>query len=290
MNIEKPTVLSLLQTIKSGIAFDLAKNHTGIAIWNGVEIERYGFDLPEYDKNDHFGYYKMRRNLRKELEKLLRGRHFEYCVVEDIYGGENIDTYRKLAEINTVPDECIFDNIFTVDNFFRWKPTVWQSKMRVLHKQKGKLVAKVEVQNLLEILEDDFCIKNKDLSVARKKDIFYEDICDATGMLLAVVAHKNFNLDTTIASPIPISKIKFIYLQNTEDSYLSRDKRVSSEDYRWVELDIRNLEKSISSYCGLYPDDVLCACVPPSKLGNFGLRQELEFYDDEEAYLFFYKK
>ena len=82
MNIEKPTVLSLLQTIKSGIAFDLAKNHTGIVIWNGVEIERYGFELQEYDKSDPFGYYRMRYNLRREIEKIVSGRHFEYCVVE----------------------------------------------------------------------------------------------------------------------------------------------------------------------------------------------------------------
>lgn len=288
--LEKPNMINLLSSLKSAIAFDLAPLHTGIVTWNGTSIEEYGFKLPPIEQGDVFGVYKLRRNLKNQLIDLLKGRHFEYCIVEDTYAGENYTTIRELDEINTVPDECLFDGVFTVDNFFRWKPTSWLSKARVFYKQKVRLTSKYEIQSILEYLEYDFVLENKDKSDKYKNTIFYEDICDAAGMLLSLVSYKNFNENISSSRPVPISKVKLVYLQCTEDTCFSRDKRVKNEDYRLVNLDLRHLEKSISETCGTYPDDVLCALVPPNKLGNFGLKHKLEYYDSDEAFLFFYKK
>lgn len=290
ITLEKPNVISLLKMIKSGIAFDLAKRHIGISIWDGEDLKHYGFKLAEESKDDYFAMYRLRRELKKRISEITRGKHFEYCFVEDIYGGENFNTVRILAELNTVPDECIFDSIFTVDNFIRLKPVSWLANARTLYRQRCKLTTKIEIQGILEYFEDDFVLKNKDLSEVEKKNIFYEDICDATGMLLSIVAMKILEDKRTEARPVPISKIKFVYLEATEYSYSCKDKRVKNEDYRWVTLDYRNLEKSISSLCGCYPDEVLCALLPPKNLGNFGLRQGFEFYDSDEGFLFFYKK
>lgn len=288
--ITKPTVLSLFKTIPSGIAFDIAKNHTGICIWNGENIERYGFALSEFDKTDYFSYYKMRRELKQKIYDIVKGRYFEFCVVEDIYGGENFDTVRKLAELNTVPDEIIFDRTMIVNNFVRWKPSEWMSKTRTLYKQRGKLKSKVETQGILEYLEDDFVLSNKDKSKSEKDAIFYEDICDATAMLLGVVAQKNADLSLAKSSSVKLSDIKMVYVDDILDSYGSSDIRVSSEGFIEVDLDYRNIEKSLVKYASTYPNDVLCAMLPSSKLGNFGLKHNFEFFDSEESYLFFYNK
>lgn len=288
--ISKPTVLSLFKTIPSGIAFDIAKNHTGICIWNGENIERYGFALSEFDKSDYFSYYKMRRELKQKICDIVKGRYFEFCIVEDIYGGENFDTVRKLAELNTVPDEIIFDRTMIVNNFVRWKPSEWMSKTRTLYKQRGKLKSKIETQGILEYLEDEFLLSNKDKSKSEKDAIYYEDICDATAMLLGVVAQKNADLSLAKSSSVKLSDIKMVYVDDILDSYGSSDSRVSSEGFIEVDLDYRNIEKSLVKFASTYPNDVLCAMLPSSKLGNFGLKHHFEFFDSEESYLFFYNK
>lgn len=288
--ITKPTVLSLFQTIPSGIAFDIAKNHTGICIWDGVDIKRFGFALSEFDKTDYFSYYKMRRELKQKIVEIVKGGYFEFCIVEDIYGGENFDTVRKLAELNTVPDEIIFDRTMVVNNFVRWKPSEWMAKTRTLYKQRGKLKSKIETHGILEYLEDDFVLSNKDKSKSEKDSIFYEDICDATAMLLGVVAQKNADLSLAKSSSVKLSDIKMVYVDDILDSYGSSDSRVSSEGFIEVDLDYRNIEKSLVKYASTYPNDVLCAMLPSSKLGNFGLKHKFEFFDSEESYLFFYNK
>ena len=46
----------------------------------------------------------MRRDLKVKLSEIVVGRDFEVCIVEDVYGGENFDTVRKLLNLNTVPN------------------------------------------------------------------------------------------------------------------------------------------------------------------------------------------
>lgn len=288
--ITKPTVINLFKNIPSGIGLDVAKNHTGICIWNGETIERYGFDLESYDKTDPFAEYKMRRDFKLKLSRLLNGRYFEHCIIEDVYGGENFDTTRKLLALNTVIDELIFEHTVTVGKFYRWNEPKWSKALRLIYKQRGRLKSKLETQGVLEYLEDDFYLEHKEDKPAKKKELYFEDICDATGMLLGVVANEIMNVNIAKAIPIKMSDVKMLYLENIEDSYGCKDKRISEEGYIVVDLDFRNLEKSILAQVQCHPTDVLCAYLPSSKLGVFGLNHKFTFYDNEESYLLFYKK
>lgn len=288
--LKKPTLMSLLQTIPSGIGIDASKNHTGVVIWNGEKLERYGFSINEYDKTDYFAEYKMRRQFNEELKKLVEGRYFEFCIIEDVYGGENFDTVRKLISINTVIDELIFEHTCTVNNFYRWNEPKWTSLMRTIYKQRGKLKAKVETQGVLEFLEDDFYLEHKDDSNAEKKLTYFEDICDATGMLLAVIANEKMNLNLVKQSSLRLSDIKMVYIEELEDIYGVRDERIRYELFVYVDLDYRNLEKSIIQQAAQNPEDVLCALLPSSKLGVFGMNHKFTFYDNDVSYLLFYKK
>lgn len=287
---EKPTVLNLLKLIPSGIGLDVAKNHTGISIWNGETVEEYGFAIDMYDKDDYFAEYKMRRQFKEKLSEIIRGRYFEHCIIEDVYGGENFDTVRKLLALNTVIDESIFDRVCTVNKFYRWNEPKWSSATRAIYKQKGKLKSKIETQGLLEYLEYDFYLQHKDDKPAVKKEIFFEDICDATAMLIGVVAYETMNLNIAKQTSLKLSDIKMIYVEDTIDTYSCKDKRIEEEGFIGVDLDFRNLEKSILLQVAQHPTDVLCAFVPSSKLGVFGLKHKFTFFDSDEGYLLFYKK
>lgn len=288
--IEKPTVINILKNIKSGIGLDVSKNHTGIFIWNGESTEEYGFAIDEYEKTDYFAEYKMRRQFKQKLSEIIKGRTFDLCIIEDVYGGENFDTTRKLLALQTVIDELIFEHVCFVNKFFRWNEPKWSKAFRTYYKQRGRLRSKLETQGILEYLEYDFYLKHKDDKPAQKKAIFFEDICDAAGMLLGVVASELMDINLVKQSSVKMSDIKLVYIEFLEDMHSVRDNRVGIEPYLEVDLDYRNLEKSILNQVACHPDDLLCAFLPSDKLGVFGLQHKLHFYDCEESWLFFYKK
>lgn len=288
--IQKSTVESFFRQVKSGIGLDVAKNHTGICIWNGESVETYGFALSEYDKGNPFAEYKMRREFKQKLSEIVKGRTFEFCIIEDVYGGDNFDTVRKLLALNTVIDELIFDGVCYVDHFDRWGESVWMKNVRTIYKQRGRLKSKIELQGILEFLEFPFYMGNKDKSDPEKADIFFEDICDATGILLARVVAEIMNINVAKQSSLRMSDIKMVYVQYIEDTFSVRDKRVKEELYLPVELNYKKLEQSILASVSAHPDDVLIASLPSSKLGVFGTKHNFKFYSGDEAYLIFYKR
>lgn len=289
--LSKATVEGILSTVHSGIGLDIAKNHTGVSIWNGKTVETYGFALNEYDKNDPFALYKMRRDLKVKLSEIVVGRDFEVCIVEDVYGGENFDTVRKLLNLNTVIDELIFDRVCTVDKFFRWNEPKWLSAFRTVYKQRGRLKSKVETQGILEFLNWDFYKNNCGKTDSEKKEIFFEDICDSCGMLVGVVQQLNMDINLAKATSLRISDIKMYYIGILEECYSIRDSRVREEGFLEVDITGRNIEKELLTQAGLHPEDVMCAFLPSNKLGIFGMKHKFTFFDgEEEGYLVFYRK
>ena len=288
--ILKPTVVSILKNVESGIGLDVAKNHTGITIWNGESIETYGFELEPYDTESPFAEYKMRRDFKNKLKEVVNGRHFEYAIIEDVYGGENFDTTRKLLALNTVIDELIFERVCTVGKFVRWNEPKWLKACRTLYKQRGRLKSKLEVQGILEFLEWNFYLEHKDDKPAKKKEIFFEDICDSCGMLLGLVAQEIIETNMIKSSSLKMSDIKMVYIENIEDCMGIKDTRIRDEGFIAVDLDFRHIETSILNLASQHPLDVMCAFLPSSKLGLFGTKHKLVFYDNDEGYLLFYKK
>lgn len=290
LSVKVATVEGIFSCIKSGIGLDIAKNHTGICIWEDNKIKTYGFELKPYDNLSYFAEYKMRADFKQQLKEIVQGKHFEFCIVEDVYGGDNFDTTRKLLALNTVIDELIFEGVCFVDNFVRWGATKWMSYFRMIYKQKGKLKSKIETQGILEYLGYDYYLKNKDLSDKEKKEIFFEDICDATAMLCSMIMKRNSDLSLAKTTSLKFSDIKIVYLEDLEDTYSLRNKRIQEEGYVYVDLNYRALEKSIVDLVRANPDSVLCSYLPVEKLGRFGIKNNLEFFSSGEGYLLFYKK
>ena len=124
----------------------ISKRHTGVSIWDKStnSITTYGFKLDDYKSDDYFAEYKMRREFKSKLKEIVQDKYFEYCVIEDVYAGENFDTVRKLLALQTVIDELIFDGVVKIEHFYRWKEPEWMRNVRALYKHKGKLKAKLE--------------------------------------------------------------------------------------------------------------------------------------------------
>lgn len=280
---------TLLSGIKSGVGLDIAKNHSGVTIWDNGEIQRYGFELDTYDNSDPFAEYRMRLSLKEKLKDLLGGKHFQHCVIEDVYGGENFDTVRKLIALNTVIDELIFEGIVKVDSFYRWKEPVWLKYFRKIYKVKGSPKAKIETQRILEYMNDSFYMKNKDLSDSKKKEIFFEDICDSTAMLCAVVMYlKEDKVEKD--KQLSLKDIQMYYIEY-EDYYLEiEDDRIRLEQYYYADPHFRNLENKILSEARNHPDEVICMDLPVSRLGTFGLKNKLSYFESGDGCLLWYRK
>ena len=292
-NIEKPTMLNLLKNFGSVLALDQAPLHTGVVIWNGSEFENYYFRTPAVSKDaeDPFRLYKLRRDFKSELKNIVQDRTFDYVIVENVFAGDNYETFAQLLTINNVIDELIFEgSCYVLKKFYRWEPSAWLSRARRFYKQKGKLRSKIETQGILEYLEDDYYLKNKNLSNKEKEDICFEDTCDARGMILAVVAEEKLKVNMVKSIGLKLSDIKMVYVEDLEETYSNRDKRIANEEYVPVDLNFRALETSIINQVIQNPDDVLCAYLPVDKLGRFGLEKKFKFYQSGEGYLLFYKK
>ena len=301
ISIERPTVKTLLKGIKSAIALDVAPGHTGVVIWNGKDTEEYGFSLTEPDKKDYRWLYKLRKEFKEKLTEIVKSRYFEYCIIEGVYGGENVDTTIQLVEINDVIDELIDTNVCIVDNFYRLRPTEWMSKYRLIYRQSGKLVSKVETQGLLDYLDYGFYKKYKDnpegkreaekKGIKDKKSLFFEDICDACGMLIAVAAIVKIESKEEKEKPLKISlkkDIKMVYVEKLEDCNKNRDKRLREEK---IEVSLgKNLKDSILKCVETEREKVMYANVPVMKLGAFGIENKFTYYKSGQGYIVFYLK
>lgn len=288
---EKLTTESVLSQIPSGVGLDIAKNHTGVCIWDGSSIEVCGFSLPEYDSTDQMAEAKMRRHLRDKLTDCLGSRFFEYLVVEDVYGGENFDTVRKLIALNTVIDDLILDGVVRVNNFYRNAESVWMKGLRLLYKAGNKLSPKYEVQEVLGYLGFDFYLRNKDLTPTELKGIFFEDICDATGMLLGLVADKFVKRDEVERSSlkrVTLSGIKLMYFETDDEVY--NLPRLSNCDFIHANLNFSSIERSVVSLVNQYPNSVVICPLPSSKLGVFGIKNGFKFFEGNSGVLAFYNK
>lgn len=286
ISFEKPTVENILSQVHTGLGLDISKNHTGVCLYERGTISTYGFSI-DYNKEDPYSEYRMRLDLRVKLEKILQGKHLDIIVVEDVYAGENFDTVRKLLALNTVIDELIVTGVVSCTTFLRLNEPQWLKHFRKIYKTKVRLKSKEETQEILSYLEFPFYIQNKSLTSTKKKDIFFEDICDATAMLIGGVLSLSIE---TKPHKIKLSNIKLEYLEHIGDTCFSKDKRIAKADPIKVDLDYNNIEDSILELVANNKANVLYGVLPTNKLGVFGLKHNFTFYESEEPVLIFYLK
>lgn len=292
--IQKPSIESTLSIFKSGIGLDVSKNHTGVCMWRDGKVTTTGFALDmEYDKNCYMAEAKMRIEFKNKLKEILQGYNWEVCVVEDVYGGVNYDTTRKLLALNCVVDELVLEGYINIDYIYRLKEAEWLAGFRKLSNAGSKLNAKYECQAILEYLDFDFYKENKACTEAQKQAMFFEDICDATGQLCGLASKLIDKGKSTVKeASVRLSKVKMYYIESMDNIKSIRNKLVKQDNLELVELVSGNIEKAILDAVKNSADTgkVLYSCVSNSRLGTFGLRQGFTFYEQGYGYLIFYNK
>ena len=283
---------NLVKGMPSVITLDIAPLHTGVVVWDGNELHTYYFHMQMADKENPQWLYLKRKEFKSYLYSIVKDHHYDYCLVEDVHAEQNYDTLIQLLNINNVIDELADEGFCSIGTFYRMQVSSWQAKTRKIYKQSGKLTSKVETQGLLAYLNCPYYNQYKDLTETQKKDICFEDTCDALGMLLAVVAMVK-DVATTSSSKrnkLKFSNVKMLYVEYLEDCQKSRDKRFKTEEKVEVTLK-KNIKASIEQI--LQEDTegkVFYAELPVNNLGSFGMKYHFTFYASGKGYLLFYLK
>lgn len=280
MVIEKVTYSSILRDVESGIAFDLAENHGGIVEWYGNRLTEYGFNLSQIDESDLFWESKMRAECKAIVRDMVKGKKYQYCIVEGVYGGVNFHTTRILLALNTVVSDLIMDGVFKVEKYSNKAQREWSAGLRKIYKPHGKLTSKVETQEILRSLEYNYCLENLDKNVP-----YYEDICDAAGMLISEVVVDKLEANKPSGSPLLKMKDVKVSYHNSLD-----DVRKSYGEYCIVNINTGRIEKNILEILNSDDSQVYVAEVGASQLGTFGIKNKLVYYSWETGYLVFCTK
>ena len=290
-SIERPTVESILSSFKSGIGLDIAKNHTGIALWRDGKLETLGFAIDmEYDDSSYLAEAKMRKWFKDKMREILRGYDWEVCIIEDVYGGVNFSTTRKLLALNCVVDELLLEGDISIGNLYRFKETEWMKDLRTIYKVSTKLNPKYECEQILKYLGFDLVLREENSSQANKERIFYEDRCDATGQLLSLAMHLLSNVREVKSSSVRLSNIQVYFFEDLYD-HPEVDDLVLEEFMINVctDFNVNNIEGSIIK-CLSENKGVYSVYLSTDQLGTFGIRNGYSFYEQGYGYLVFYNK
>lgn len=285
--LKHTTVHSLLSRFTSGIGLDKSKNGTGISIWNGSEVEHYGFGLEiDYDKADPLSEIKMRREFRDKLIPIVKGKHFEVAIVEDVFGGKSFDTTRKLLALNTVFDELILDGVCTVGEFYKWENTLWKKYFRKICKIKGYPDDKTEIQKIFEYLQYPYYMTQIN---SESRDKQFQDKLDSLGMLCALSVFKGEG------GKIPKKKLRLTQVivkpfGTFEEVMYAGDKVLS--DSIAHEADIKGNVKDgiLRTLTDAEPDKVFYTIQDNACLGTLALELDLELSPYGSTILYFYRK
>lgn len=291
MSVYTPTVEGLLQGWSSALGLDIAPNHTGVFVWDGSKVSTYGFKIPEdLSQDDVFYDAKVRKFFREKYKELFEGMHFEYICVEGCYGGENYDTVKQLLNINTLIDELVLDGVITCSNFYRVKPSQWLSGLSKVISMKGGYSTKYKTQEILKRVGFQFALDGVGKSAKYLKDIFYEDICDAAGIVIGLRMLEKLDVPLKKSSSVAMSQIEIHFLENFDDIYGLHGGFAHDVCTYDVSINKRILEKEIKRLVSEDASQVYYTRLETTSLGDFGVKRGYNFYQQGFGWLVFFHK
>ncbi len=293
LSIESVTVESLLKEMGTSLALDISKNSTGISFWKNGELHVSNYHIPvEFTDSDPFSEIKMRLDFKKHLTSLFSGEHFDTIIVEDVFGGDNFTTVRKLLALNTVIDELVVEKVITVENFYRQSNQTWKSNMRSIYKVGKGLKDKFEIEQVALHLGFGYALEHQSDTDAQKSKEGYQDILDATMMLCSVSALKNSEIKTKKSSRIKKSDIEFDFIEDLE--YLDYSEKELYSQYPYMEISRANKKSTIERVFvdsfnnnEEYEEYILALHVSSGEVGLFGIEHGIP---TTEGYILGYLK
>lgn len=290
--VERPKIEDILGVFQSGIGLDISKNHTGVAMWYDGKLETFGFAVDmTYEKNSYLAEARMRNEFKTKLRDLLSGRKWEVCIVEDVYGGTNFDTTRKLLALNCVVDELVLEEQLQIDYIYRFKEAEWLKDLRTIANVGKRLNPKYETQRILEYLSFDFLLEHDKDRKADKERIFFEDRCDATGQLLALAMRLSINDREIKESSVRLRDLKMFFLEDADETLMLSDDIVRHNEIVLEDFpEGMDIEGALLTMAEKHPKNVISILVDTSKLGVFGVKNGFTFFEQGYGYLVFYNK
>lgn len=292
--VSKPTVESILSQFKSGIGLDISKNSTGVCIWYDNKVENYAIHLKkDRDLNANaFEEEYMRREFRDKLLEVINGREFEYGVVENVFGGENFDTVRKLLALNTVLDGLILDEVVNVEKYFKMSNKEWKKYFRSIYKLGGAPTDKYEIQEIMRYLEFPFFLKHENDSKKQKEEIGFQDVLDATGLLVSLSIRENTELKNDKPSNLTISKLNMKFFNSEEDfEYNCRSRKLQDAEITMLgKYTNRDIEGFLVRKVEEDASKVYMVEISNNNLGYFGLKHNIGNSPYGSVYIIFYAK
>lgn len=293
ISVDTPTVESVLSGWGTSLGLDIAPNHTGIFLWDddGKTWHTYGFKIGDaVDKDDVYYDAKVRRFFYNKYEELFKGMHFSHICVEGCYGGENYETVKQLLNINTIIDELVLDGKITCDNLYRVKPAEWLSGLSMLGHIKGGYSTKYKTQEILKQLGHEFALSGVDKPQKYLEEIFYEDICDATGLVLGLRMLEKAEIPVNKPSGFGLQQIEVYYLSDYNEIYELHGGFAFNVCVCESVINKRQLEKEIKRVVNDDASQVYCVRMQNSELGTFGIKRGFEYFNQGYGWLVFYYK
>lgn len=179
--------MALLNKYNSGIGLDISRTSTGVCIWYNGILSLYRIVTPyKYSKIDSLWEAKMKRSFKKDLLEIVKGKHFEIAVIENTINGCNAITNKELVLLNSVFDDLVLEKLCTIEKgkLYRMECSSWRKYLGGIAPVKKVKDTKLYCESMLDSLDCSFVLDNKDLSINKKKQIGYFDICDSIGILL----------------------------------------------------------------------------------------------------------
>ena len=258
------------------LGLDISKTSSGVTlIENGVRISG------NIELSEQKGVHKevlMRRELKQDLEELVKGKNFDLIIIEDAFVGDNADTVRKLFALNTAIDEMILDGICSCKTFIRvnnrmWKS--WLSSIDVYHITKG-FNDKEKVK---------LCLKMIGIEESGKG---YQDRLDSTGLIVAYFLKGKDNISSSLLSgnkKVRLSDVEASY--ETETGYLFYNKDIDEDKIVYIS-DTKITKKKIIELLTDNPSSVFVT-ENVVILGNLGIDLGLDIIDDGGYFAFWVK-
>lgn len=292
LDIEKVTVKSLLSKYTSAVGLDISKTGTGVIVWENDKYETYSIEIDmEVDLiKDDLAEEKMRLEYEGYLLELFEGKHFELVAIENVFGGKNFDTVRKLLALNSVMGELILKGKISADRVIKRQNQEWKKWLRSIYRLKN-VNDKIEIEQALLHMEFEFAEKYHNESKGFKDKIRYQDILDATGVLCSAIIELQSNPTAERHKKLTMKNIEVTHLVDLSDIHYTDDKVINKFPVKLIDLNM-SLEKQILHTINENSEEniVYAVQVPNSRLGTFGLSRDIPFYDQGYCVVVFYRK
>ena len=162
--------------------------------------------------------------------------------------------------------------------------------LKTLHYMKGGYSSKFKTQEILKQLGYSFALENAELSNQGKLDIFYEDICDATGICLGIRMLQKQNIKVKKPRPVALSQVEVYYLEKLEDMNKLHGGFAFDVCTYEVMLNTSVIEKEIRRLVSGDSNQLYYTVLDTKCLGNFGLIRGFKYYSQGYGWLVFFHK